>query len=167
MALSTDQAVNPVNLYGATKLCAEKLFVNGNFYAGTRDVRFSCVRYGNVIGSRGSLIPLFKDQIKTGRLTVTDEKMTRFLISLEEGVNFVIRCVEKMQGSEIFIPKIPSMKIVDIARLMAPECQVDFTGVRPGEKLHEVLLSTMKPGQPMKRRGCTWSIRPMKACPSN
>lgn len=141
MALSTDKAVNPVNLYGATKLCAEKLFVNGNFYAGTRDVRLSCVRYGNVIGSRGSLVPLFKDQMKTGRLTVTDKEMTRFWISLEEGVDFVIRCIEKMQGSEIFIPKIPSMKIVEIARLMAPQCKVVYTGVRPGEKLHEVLLS--------------------------
>jgi len=141
LALSTDKAVNPVNLYGATKLCAEKLFVQGNFYAGKRDVRFGCVRYGNVVGSRGSVLPLFKEQRKTGRLTVTDENMTRFWITLEQGVAFVLRCIERMKGGEIFVPKIPSMKIVDMARAVAPECSIQFTGIRPGEKIHEVLLS--------------------------
>lgn len=141
MALSTDKAVNPVNLYGASKLCAEKLFVQGNFYAGGKGTRFSCVRYGNVIGSRGSVLPLFKEQKKTGKLTVTDKDMTRFWITLEQGVLFVIHCIEAMQGSEIFVPKIPSMKIMEMAKAVAPECQIKIVGIRPGEKLHEVLLS--------------------------
>ncbi|HEV3139786.1 MAG TPA: UDP-N-acetylglucosamine 4,6-dehydratase (inverting), partial [Vicinamibacterales bacterium] len=140
MALSTDKAVNPVNLYGATKLVAEKLFVQGNSYSGGR-TRFSCVRYGNVVGSRGSVIPLFLEQRKTGRVTVTDERMTRFWITLEQGVAFVINSIERMHGGEIFVPKIPSMRVVDLVTAIAPACRMDIVGIRPGEKLHEALLS--------------------------
>lgn len=141
IAISTDKAVNPVNLYGATKLCAEKLFIDGNFYAGEGGTRFSCARYGNVLGSRGSVIPLFLKQRQNGRITVTDARMTRFWISLEQGVRFVIRCIERMSGGEIFVPKIPSMNIMDLARVLAPNCEVEFIGIRPGEKLHETLIS--------------------------
>jgi UDP-N-acetylglucosamine 4,6-dehydratase len=141
LALSSDKAVNPVNLYGATKLVAEKLFVQGNSYAGAKRTRFSCVRYGNVVGSRGSVVPLFRKQRASGRVTVTDERMTRFWITLEQGVRFVIRCIEQMQGGEVFVPKVPSMRIVDLAKAVAPECEIDFVGIRPGEKLHEVLIS--------------------------
>ena len=141
VALSTDKAVNPINLYGATKLCAEKMFVQANAYAGAQDTRFSCVRYGNVVGSRGSVIPIFLEQRKRGRITITDPRMTRFWITLEQGVRFVIRCLEQMHGGEIFVPKIPSMKILDMAQAVGPDCQIDCVGIRPGEKLHEVLLS--------------------------
>lgn len=141
MALSTDKAVNPINLYGATKLAAEKLFIQSNAYAGGRDVRFSCVRYGNVVGSRGSVVPVFVRQRETGRLTITDERMTRFWLSLEQGVNFTIRCIEQMQGGEVFVPKIPSTHISDLAKAIAPEAEVEYIGIRPGEKLHEVLIS--------------------------
>jgi UDP-N-acetylglucosamine 4,6-dehydratase len=141
LALSTDKAVNPVNLYGATKLCAEKLFIQGNAYAGGTGLHFSCVRYGNVVGSRGSVIPLFLQQRQQGRITVTDPRMTRFWITLEQGVRFVIQCVERMHGGEVFVPKIPSMNIMDLAHAIAPGCQVDTVGIRPGEKLHEVLIS--------------------------
>ncbi len=141
LALSTDKAVNPVNLYGATKLCAEKLFVQSNAYAGGTGTRFSCVRYGNVVGSRGSVIPLFAKQRSTGKLTVTDPRMTRFWITLEQGVEFVTDCIEQMQGGEVFVPKIPSMNIMDLAKALAPACKVENVGIRPGEKLHEVLLS--------------------------
>lgn len=141
IALSTDKAVNPVNLYGATKLCAEKLFVHGNVYAGARDIRFSCVRYGNVMGSRGSVIPLFKKQAETGCLTITDRRMTRFWLSLEQAVDLVLQVAGEMRGGEIFVPKIPSMRVVDLARAMAPTAQIDEVGRRPGEKLHEVLLT--------------------------
>ena len=110
LALSTDKAVNPINLYGATKLCAEKMFVQANAYAGTKDTRFSCARYGNVVGSRGSVIPVFLEQRKRGKITITDPRMTRFWITLDQGVRFVIRCLEQMHGGEIFVPKIPSMK---------------------------------------------------------
>ena len=140
MALSTDKAVNPVNLYGATKLVAEKLFVQGNSYA-AGGTRLSCVRYGNVVGSRGSVIPLFLEQRKTGRVTVTDLRMTRFWITLHQGVEFVIRCAERMHGGEIFVPKIPSMRITDLVDAIAPGCEVEIKGIRPGEKLHESLLS--------------------------
>jgi len=122
VALSTDKAVNPINLYGASKLVAEKLFVQGNSYVGGEGTRFSCVRYGNVVGSRGSVIPLFLEQRRRGKLTVTDERMTRFWITLEQGVDFVIRCVESTHGGEIFVPKIPSMKIMDLTKAIAPEC---------------------------------------------
>lgn len=141
LALSTDKAVNPINLYGATKLCAEKMFVQANAYSGAKSTRFSCVRYGNVVGSRGSVIPAFMKQRARGRITITDPRMTRFWITLDQGVKFVIRCIEQMRGGEIFIPKIPSMKILDMAQAIAPDCQVDCVGIRAGEKLHEVLLS--------------------------
>lgn len=141
LALSTDKAVNPVNLYGATKLVAEKLFVQGNAYSGALGTRFSCVRYGNVVGSRGSVIPLFKKQRQNGKVTVTDERMTRFWITLEQGVQFVIGCIERMHGGEVFVPKIPSMRIMDLAHAIAPDCEVQTIGIRPGEKLHEVLVS--------------------------
>jgi len=141
MALSTDKAVNPINLYGATKLCAEKLFVQSNAYAGGTGTRFSCVRYGNVVGSRGSVIPLFLEQRRNGKVTVTDRRMTRFWITLEQGVRFVIRCLEQMQGGEVFVPKIPSTNIMDLVEAIAPGCEVEYIGIRPGEKLHEVLIS--------------------------
>lgn len=141
IALSTDKAVNPVNLYGATKLCAEKLFVHGNVYSGDRDIRFSCVRYGNVMGSRGSVIPLFRRQAESGVLTITDRRMTRFWLSLDAAVDLVLHALEEMRGGEIFVPKIPSMRIVDLARAIAPTARIDEVGRRPGEKLHEVLLT--------------------------
>ena len=141
MALSTDKAVHPVNLYGATKMVAEKLFVQGNAYAGGRKTRFACTRYGNVVGSRGSIIPLFLEQRKQGRVTITDERMTRFWLTLEQGARFVARCIETMKGGEIFVPKIPSMRITDLSRVIAPDCEVEIIGIRPGEKLHEVLLT--------------------------
>jgi UDP-N-acetylglucosamine 4,6-dehydratase len=141
IALSTDKAVNPVNLYGATKLAAEKLFVQSNTYAGGRNTRFSCVRYGNVVGSRGSVVPIFLHQRQNGTITITDERMTRFWISLEQGTRFVIRCLQQMLGGEVFVPKIPSMKVVDLARVIAPQAKIEFIGIRPGEKLHEVLIS--------------------------
>jgi len=141
VALSTDKAVNPVNLYGATKLCAEKLFVQGNAYAGTSGTRFSCVRYGNVVGSRGSVIPLFQEQRKKGKITITDARMTRFWITLEQGVQLVIKAAERMRGGEVFIPKIPSMNIMDLAGAIAAGCKIETIGIRPGEKLHEVLIS--------------------------
>ena len=141
LALSTDKAVNPVNLYGATKLCAEKVFVQANAYAGAQETRFSCARYGNVVGSRGSVIPVFMEQRKRGKITVTDPRMTRFWLTLEHGVRFVIGAIEQMHGGEIFVPKIPSMRLVDLAEVVAPGCAIEFIGIRPGEKLHEVLLS--------------------------
>lgn len=141
MALSTDKAVNPVNLYGATKLAAEKLFVQSNSYAGGTETRFSCVRYGNVVGSRGSVVPVFLKQRANGKLTITDERMTRFWISLEQGARFVIQCTEQMHGGEVFVPKIPSMTIGDLAKAVAPEAKIEVIGIRPGEKLHEVLIS--------------------------
>lgn len=140
IALSTDKAANPINLYGATKLCSDKLFIAGNAYSGVESTRFSVVRYGNVIGSRGSVIPLFKEQLKTGILTITDPKMTRFWITLERGIQFVLNCLAIMKGGELFIPKIPSMSVLDLARSIAPHCKQTITGIRPGEKLHEVLL---------------------------
>jgi len=142
IAISTDKAVNPVNLYGATKMCMEKLFVAANSYVGDKHrTRMSCARYGNVVGSRGSVILLFEEQKLTGTITVTDKKMTRFWIGLEQGVKFVIRCIEKMYGGEIFVPKISSMRIVDVAKIMAPNCKIKYVGIRPGEKIHECLLT--------------------------
>ena len=144
MAISTDKAVHPVNLYGATKMTAEKLFIQGNSYSGydrTRYSKFSCVRYGNVIGSRGSVIPLFLEQKKSGTLTITDEKMTRFWITLEQGVRFVIKCLDMMKGGEIFVPKISSMNIMDLADAIAPNSKKKIIGIRPGEKIHEILLT--------------------------
>ena len=142
MALSTDKAVNPVNLYGATKLAAEKLFVQGNSYASGKPTKFSCVRYGNVVGSRGSVIPIFLEQRKTGRITITDERMTRFWLTLDEAVEFVLTGIDKMHGGEVFVPRIPSMSVTDLASVLAPGCKIEITGIRPGEKLHEVLLSS-------------------------
>jgi len=141
LALSTDKAVNPINLYGATKLCAEKMFVQANAYAGAQDTRFSCARYGNVVASRGSVIPVFLEQRRRGRITITDPRMTRFWLTLEQGVRFVVDCIERMHGGEIFVPKIPSMSLVEMARAIAPGCEVEYVGIRPGEKLHEVLVS--------------------------
>jgi UDP-N-acetylglucosamine 4,6-dehydratase len=141
LALSTDKAVNPINLYGATKLCAEKLFIQSNSYAGGTVTRFSCVRYGNVVGSRGSVIPLFLKQRQSGTVSITDTRMTRFWITLEQGVRFVIRCIEQMHGGEVFVPKIPSMNIMDLVKAVAPGCDIEQIGIRPGEKLHEVLLA--------------------------
>ena len=141
IALSTDKAVNPVNLYGATKLCAEKIFIQGNAYSGPEGTRFSCVRYGNVIGSRGSVIPLFMEQEKTGKITVTDERMTRFWLTLDQAVALVVNSLRYMHGGEVFVPKIPSMKIMDLAKTVAPGCEIQIIGIRPGEKLHEVLIT--------------------------
>jgi UDP-N-acetylglucosamine 4,6-dehydratase len=141
MALSTDKAVSPVNLYGTTKLAAEKLFVQSNSYAAGTVTRFSCVRYGNVVGSRGSVVPLFIKQRATGKLTVTDLRMTRFWLTLEQGVRFVIHCTEQMQGGEVFVPKIPSTRIVDLANVIAPDAELEVIGIRPGEKLHEMLIN--------------------------
>ena len=141
IALSTDKAVNPINLYGATKLCAEKLLVQGNSYAGGEGSRFSCVRYGNVLGSRGSVLPIFLAQRGRGTITLTDPRMTRFWITLEEAVEFVIRCTEVMEGGEVFVPRIPSMTVSDMARALAPNCLIKVTGIRPGEKLNETLVS--------------------------
>jgi len=141
IGLSTDKAVNPANLYGATKLCAEKLFVQGNTYSGDGGTKFCCARYGNVVGSRGSAIPLFLQQKNEGVITVTDKRMTRFWITLDQGVEFVLNCLQVMRGGEIFVPKIPSMNIMDLVTAIAPDCEVKFTGIRAGEKVHEVLIS--------------------------
>jgi UDP-N-acetylglucosamine 4,6-dehydratase len=141
VALSTDKAVNPCNLYGATKLCAEKLFVDANAYVGEGTTRFSIVRYGNVIGSRGSVIPLFLKQRETGQLTLTDKRMTRFWILMDQAIKLVLDAIDKTHGGEIFVPKIPSLKLVDLAKRIGPDCKLVETGIRPGEKLHEVLLT--------------------------
>lgn len=141
MAISTDKAVHPVNLYGATKLVAEKLLIQGNAYIGGPKTRFSCVRYGNVVGSRGSIVPLFLEQRENGTITITDERMTRFWITVEQGVRFVIDCIGKMYGGEVFIPKVPSMKVIELANVIAPEATREITGIRPGEKINEVLLT--------------------------
>ncbi len=140
IALSTDKGANPVNLYGATKLCADKLFVAGNNYSGESGSRFSVVRYGNVVGSRGSVIPFFLEKRETGRLPITDPRMTRFWITLEQAVDFVLTNLERMEGGEVFVPKIPSMKITDLAEAIAPGCDHEVVGIRPGEKLHEVMV---------------------------
>ena len=141
IALSTDKACNPVNLYGATKLCSDKLFVAANVYGGfDKDTRFSIVRYGNVLGSRGSVVPFFKERSKTGVLPITDPEMTRFWITLDQGVHFVLKVLEIARGGEIFVPKIPSMRITDLAQAISPECTQEIVGIRPGEKIHETLI---------------------------
>ncbi|MCZ4282353.1 UDP-N-acetylglucosamine 4,6-dehydratase (inverting) [Kiloniella laminariae] len=140
IALSTDKAVNPLNLYGATKLCSDKLFVAANHLSDIGGTRFSVVRYGNVIGSRGSVIPFFRERAKEGVLPITDPRMTRFWITLTSGVQFVIDSAERMRGGEIFVPKIPSMKITDLASAIDPNCRQDIVGIRPGEKLHEMMI---------------------------
>ncbi len=141
LALSTDKAVNPINLYGATKLCAERIFIQGNSYAGTRPTRMSCVRYGNVLGSRGSVVPIFEFQRSQGNVTVTDKRMTRFWLTLDQAAWFVLRSLTLARGGEIFVPKIPSIRILDLVEAMAPDCSIQYIGLRPGEKLHEVLLT--------------------------
>ncbi|MBH0164044.1 UDP-N-acetylglucosamine 4,6-dehydratase (inverting) [Fictibacillus sp. 7GRE50] len=141
IALSTDKAASPVNLYGATKLASDKLFVAANSYAGDKDTRFSVVRYGNVVGSRGSVVPFFKKIAHTGRLPITDLRMTRFWITLDQGVQFVLDNLERMNGGEIFVPKIPSMKVIDLAEAVAPGCDIEEIGIRPGEKLHEAMIT--------------------------
>lgn len=140
ISLSTDKAANPINLYGATKLCADKLFIAGNAYVGRDHTIFSVVRYGNVVGSRGSVIPLFLKQKENGFLPITDSRMTRFWITLEQGVEFVLWCLERMCGGELFVPKIPSTNIMDLAKAIAPECETKIVGIRPGEKLHEFMI---------------------------
>ena len=142
LALSTDKAVNPVNLYGATKLCQEKIIVQGNAYAAHSNTRLACVRYGNVVGSRGSVVPLFRQQLLEGKLTITDERMTRFWITLPQAVDLVLFGLDHMAGGEIFIPKIPSMRVVDLADAMAPGLPREVIGIRPGEKLHEILITS-------------------------
>lgn len=159
IALSTDKASSPTNLYGATKLVSDKLFVAGNFYAGAKQTRFSVVRYGNVVGSRGSVIPYFRQLAKEGRLFVTDERMTRFWITLKQGVDFVIDRLGDSSGGEIFVPKIPSMKIVDLAKAIAPGARIDIVGVRPGEKLHEEMISTHQ-ARNTKDMGTYYAILP-------
>jgi len=148
IALSTDKAASPINLYGATKLCSDKLFIAGNAYSGGKGCRFSVVRYGNVVGSRGSVIPLFKQKRLEGKIPITDPRMTRFWITSEQGVRFVIACLDRMQGGELFVPKIPSMRIVDLAEAVAPGCPTQIVGIRPGEKLHELMI-----GEDDARRG--------------
>lgn len=143
LALSTDKAVNPVNLYGATKLCAEKIVVQGNAYAAQSSTRLACVRYGNVVGSRGSVVPLFRKQLsEQGRLTITDERMTRFWITLPQAADLVLYGLAHMAGGEVFVPKIPSMRVVDLAEALAPGVPRDVIGIRPGEKLHELLITS-------------------------
>ena len=141
VALSTDKACNPINLYGATKLCSDKLFVAAKAWGGKESPIFSVVRYGNVVGSRGSVVPFFKERAKTGVLPITDPRMTRFWITLDQAVHFVLKVLEISKGSEIFVPKIPSMKIVDLAKAIGPECSHKKIGIRPGEKIHEILIS--------------------------
>jgi len=141
IVLSTDKAAAPINLYGATKLTSDKLFIAANNYKGKNDIKLSVVRYGNVMGSRGSVIPFFMKQKETGVLPITDERMTRFNITLQEGVDFVLQCLDKMWGGELFVPKIPSYRIMDIAKAIAPDCKHKFVGIRPGEKLHEEMIT--------------------------
>jgi len=141
VALSTDKAAGPINLYGATKLCSDKLFVAANNFKGSHDIRFSVVRYGNVMGSRGSVIPFFLEKRKEGVLPITDERMTRFNISLEEGVELVLFALENMWGGEIYVPKIPSYRITDVAEAVCPTCKTEIVGIRPGEKLHEEMIT--------------------------
>lgn len=143
IALSTDKAASPINLYGATKLASDKLFVAGNSYAGDKETRFAVVRYGNVVGSRGSVVPFFKKLRQDGAtvIPVTDDRMTRFWITLEQGVQFVMDSLTRMNGGEIFIPKIPSMSILDLAEAIAPDCEINIVGIRPGEKLHEAMIT--------------------------
>jgi len=177
MTISTDKAVSPANLYGATKLAAEKLTVQSNAYAAGSATRYSCVRYGNVVGSRGSVVPLFLKQRESGIVTITDERMTRFWLSLEQGVRFVIRCIEQMHGGEVFVPKIPSTKVVDLARAIVPNAKIDIVGIRPGEKLHEALISedearntveredmfVVIPTDPLWERNVTYDGNPLPA----
>lgn len=142
LAMSTDKATAPINIYGATKLVAEKLFVHANNYKRGDNKRFACVRYGNVLGSRGSVVPLFEEQKQSGKISITDARMTRFFTTLEQGARFVLSSIERMIGGEVFIPKLPSMKIVNLARAIAPDARIEYIGMRPGEKLHEAMISS-------------------------
>jgi len=141
IALSTDKASSPINLYGATKLCSDKVFVAANHYAGSKNVRFSVVRYGNVLGSRGSVVPLFRKLAESGKIPITDRRMTRFWITLPDAVQFVVDSFDRMHGGELYVPRIPSMKIVDMAAVIAPGAEIEEIGIRPGEKLHEEMIS--------------------------
>jgi UDP-N-acetylglucosamine 4,6-dehydratase (inverting) len=141
VSLSTDKAAAPINLYGATKLTSDKLFVAANNFTGLNEIKFSVVRYGNVMGSRGSVIPFFIERQKSGVLPITDERMTRFNITLKQGIDFVLQCLEKMWGGELFVPKIPSYRITDVAKAINPGCRLEFVGIRPGEKLHEEMIT--------------------------
>ena len=142
VALSTDKACNPINLYGATKLASDKMFAAANHWQGSHHTAFSVVRYGNVVGSRGSVIPFFLKKKEDGVIPITDERMTRFWITLEQGVQFVLDCLKRMHGGELFVPKIPSMRIMDLAKAIAPEAKTEIIGIRPGEKIHEVMISS-------------------------
>ena len=153
MTISTDKAVNPANLYGATKLAAEKVTIQSNAYAAGTATRYSCVRYGNVVGSRGSVVPVFLKQRQNGKVTITDDRMTRFWLSLEQGVRFVMKCLDEMRGGEVFVPRIPSMKVVDLAKAIAPSAEIAVVGIRPGEKLHEVLISEDEARSTVERDG--------------
>lgn len=154
IALSTDKAANPANLYGATKLCSDKLFVAANNLGESQRTRFSVVRYGNVIGSRGSVIPFFVQKRISGVLPITDPRMTRFWITLGQGVQFVLGCLDRMRGGEIFVPKIPSMSIMDVAKVVAPECRTETIGIRPGEKLHEIMITPDDSGNTAEYEDC-------------
>jgi UDP-N-acetylglucosamine 4,6-dehydratase len=174
IALSTDKAANPINLYGATKLCSDKLFIAGNAYVGREDTLFSVVRYGNVVGSRGSVIPFFLKHKESGYLPITDPRMTRFWITLDQGVEFVLWCLEHMCGGELFVPKIPSMNIMDLAKAVAPECETKVVGIRSGEKIHELMITrddarktlesdkfyVIQPDFMFWDRRCTWNGGP-------
>jgi UDP-N-acetylglucosamine 4,6-dehydratase len=142
VALSTDKAANPINLYGATKLCSDKLFIAGNSYAGQRNLRMAVVRYGNVVGSRGSVVPFFRSVRNTGTIPITDPRMTRFWITLEQGVRFVISAIDRMHGGELFVPKIPATDILTLAEAIGPKCKKETIGIRPGEKLHELMIGS-------------------------
>lgn len=161
--LSSDKAVAPINLYGATKMCAERLFIRSNAYSGTTGTKFSCVRYGNVVGSRGSVIPLFLEQRETGVLTITDRRMTRFWMTLEQAAQFVISVLAGMYGGEIFVPRLPSMRIVDLAEAIAPGARHEITGIRPGEKLHEMLISEDDARDTVEMPRC-FVVHPQAAC---
>jgi UDP-N-acetylglucosamine 4,6-dehydratase len=160
VALSTDKAVNPVNLYGATKLCEEKIVVQGNAYAAGSHTRLACVRYGNVVGSRGSVVPVFQRQrAEQGHLTITDERMTRFWLTLDEAVDLVFFALDNMEGGEVFVPRIPSMRVTDLAEAIAPGLPIELIGIRPGEKLHEVLI-TVDEARHTIRAGSVYVVLP-------
>jgi UDP-N-acetylglucosamine 4,6-dehydratase len=154
IALSTDKACNPINLYGASKLCSDKLFVAANVYSGVHKTKFSVVRYGNVLGSRGSVVPFFKERSKTGLLPITDAEMTRFWITLDQAAHFVLMALAYCKGAEIFVPKIPSMKIVDLAKAIAPQAKQEIVGIRPGEKIHETLISQEEARNALEFKHC-------------
>ena len=168
IALSTDKACNPINLYGATKLCADKLFIAANVYSGIgRETIFSVVRYGNVLGSRGSVVPFFKERSQTGVLPITDPNMTRFWITLDQGAHFVLKVLEIAKGAEIFVPKIPTMKITDLATAIAPHCKQEVVGIRPGEKVHETLIGEDEGRNTTEYKDCYVVRRNSDECSEN